>query len=274
MRRYLFMVLALCLYRAAPLEAVVIKITDAQAVLKFAREKTLVCFNIEDTVVFPKQMVGQSAWLYNRELDLKTTLSQEQAREQAFLEWMGISFLVDYELVSANLRNVLTGLSLKRSWVLGISQRPVHLIKNTLRILRSFNIDFTSCPAICEDGWLSHPTKDTTFDQAMAIEKNILFVGSLKNGQPMDAALEVLLSGISSPPSQIIYVDQDAERLRSIGAFCKKANIYFIGMLYTPAKQRVESYNPKLTAIQWSQIRKNLSDEYYESLLSYVKSKG
>ncbi|WP_100934080.1 DUF2608 domain-containing protein [Candidatus Chlamydia corallus] len=271
---HFFIVLALCLYKVVSIEAVVIEITDVQAVHKFAKEKTLVCFNIEDTVVFPKQMIGQSAWLYHRETDLKTTLSEEEAKEQAFLEWMGISFVVDYELMSTNLRNVLTGLSLKRSWVLGISQRPVHLIKNTLRVLHFLNIDFTSCPAICEDGWLSQPRTKEKPEQVMAIEKNILFVGALKHGLGIDEALEIFLSGITSCPSQIIYVDHNRERLRSVDAFCKKANIYFIGMLYTPAKQRVENYNPQLAAIQWSKLRNNFSDEYYESLLSYVKRKG
>ncbi|SPN74176.1 Protein of unknown function (DUF2608) [Chlamydia serpentis] len=273
MRRNVFILFILCLCKIPSLEAVVIKITDVQAVNRFAREKTLVCFNIEDTVIFPKQMIGQSAWLYYREKELSTILTREQAKEQAFLEWMGISFLVEYELVSPNLKNTLVGLSLKRSWVLGVSQRPINLIKKTLGVLRSLNIDFTSCPAICQDGWLSQSTTEKKPIEEMAIEKNVWFVGGIKNNLGMNEALEIFLRNISSQPSQIIYIDHDAERLRTIDAFCKKTNIYFIGMLYTPASLRVNNYNHQLADIQWSQLRKNLSDEYYESLLSYLKGK-
>ncbi|ADZ18072.1 DUF2608 domain-containing protein [Chlamydia psittaci] len=104
----------------------------------------------------------------------------------------------------------------------------------------------------------------------MFIEEQVLFTGGLVNGITMEEVLSTLFSTLETLPQQVIYVDQNKENLISAEAACKQANVYFIGMLYNPAVKRVKSYKSDIANLQWLQLCNQLSDRYFQSLLTYV----
>lgn len=53
------------------LEASIIKVSDIQAVNKYARKGSLVLLGLDETLVFPKQMLGTNSWFNERLENLK-----------------------------------------------------------------------------------------------------------------------------------------------------------------------------------------------------------
>ncbi|ANH78223.1 DUF2608 domain-containing protein [Candidatus Chlamydia sanziniae] len=271
MRCCLLIALGMCLCREPLVEATIIKVSDIQVVHRYAKEGSLICLGIDDSLVFPKQMLGQTVWFNHRNQELMADMTAANAKEKALCEWMGIVFLADYELVHPQVSSFFLQLASTSAYILGISIRPLPLVSRTLSVLQSLGLDFTSCTAIQKsEGIIPHVKTQDTPMKVMTIENNVLFTGSMINGLSMDEVLTAFLDTLSVYPKQIVYVDSDENRLKSVEIACRWADLYYVGILYTPAVKRVENYDARLTVIQWEQLLKCFSDDYYMMLLNSI----
>ncbi|QXE27813.1 DUF2608 domain-containing protein [Chlamydia buteonis] len=252
------------------LEASIIKVSDIQAVNKYARKGSLVLLGLDETLVFPKQMLGTSSWFNERLENLKKEQSDYDPIAKAFCERIAVSFAVEYELIHPEVPKAIETLALSEAWVMGVSQFPIPMANHFLRSAQALGVVFSSCLPARSDGWMPHLKTLGRPQHVMFIEEQILFTGGLVNGISMEEVLSTLFSTLETLPQQVIYLDQNKENLISAEAACKRANIYFIGMLYNPAVKRVKSYKSEVANLQWLQLCNQLSDRYFQSLLTYV----
>ncbi|WP_375793209.1 DUF2608 domain-containing protein [Chlamydia sp. 12-01] len=252
------------------LEASIIKVSDVQAVNKYAKKGSLVLLALDETIVFPEQMLGTTAWFQERLENLKKEESDLDPIEQAFCERIAISFAVDYELIHPEVPKAIAALALSEAWVLGVSQLPIPMANHFLRSAVALGLGFSSCPQIRGDGWMQHLKTFGKPQHAMFIEDQVLFTGSLINGITMEEVLSTLFATLEILPQQVIYLDANKDNLISAEAACKQANIYFIGMHYSPAVKRIKRYKSDIANLQWLQLHNQLSGKYFQSLLTYV----
>ncbi|AAP05049.1 DUF2608 domain-containing protein [Chlamydia caviae] len=266
--KVLFFILAI--FSVFSLEASIIQVSNAQAVNKYAKQETLVLLALEETMIFPKQMVGNSSWFHQRLESVKNEESIADPFEKAFAEKIAVSFAVDYELIHSDIPKVIKALSLSQAWVLGVSQLPIPMAKHFLQTAQDLGVGFSSCLPIREDGWMQHPKTLAKPQHAIFIEDQVLFTGRLVNEIPLEEVLAVLFATIETLPKQVVYLDANKDNLIAAEAACKRANIFFIGMHYSPAEQRLQGYKSDIAEMQWLQLCTHLSDEYFQSLLTYV----
>ncbi|WP_348663861.1 DUF2608 domain-containing protein [Chlamydia vaughanii] len=251
------------------LEASVIRVSDVEAVNKYARDGSLILLSLDSVVMFPKQMVGTEGWFYERLENLKKEAGHSDPLQTAVEEKIALTFTVDYELGHPNIAKVLAALSLSNAQVLGVSQMPIATANHLLRSASALGITFSSSPQL-HNGWLPHPKTAGKPQHAMFIEDQVLFTGGYTNGITMDEAIITLFSQLEKRPKQIIYLDSNEERLSLVEHACKQARVSFIGMLYKPGVERHEAYNSDIANIQWQQLCQNVSNEYFQTLLSFV----
>ncbi|BAE81475.1 outer membrane protein [Chlamydia felis Fe/C-56] len=266
--KVIFFILAI--FSVFSLEASIIQVSNVQAVNKYAKKESLVLLALEETVIFPKQMVGNSSWFHQRLESLKNKESVADPFEKAFGERIAVSFAVDYELIHPDIPKVIEALSLSQAWVLGVSQLPIPMAKHFLQSSVDLGVGFSSCLSMRADGWVRHPKTLARPQHAMFIEDQVLFTGGLINGITMEEVLPTLFATVGALPEQVIYLDANHDNLISAEAACKQANIQFIGMHYSPAVQRLQGYKPAIADAQWLQMHAYLSDDHFQSLLAYV----
>ncbi|QVE48851.1 DUF2608 domain-containing protein [Chlamydia crocodili] len=252
------------------LDASIIKVSDVQAINKYAKKGSLVLLALDETIVFPKQMLGTTAWFQERLENLKKEESDCDPMEKAFGEKIAVSFATDYELIHPEVPKAIAALSLSEAWVMGVSQLPIPMANHFLRSAVSLGLGFSSCLPARSDGWMQHLKTFGRPQHAMFIEDQVLFTGGLINGITMEEVLSTLFATLETLPQQVIYLDANKDNLISAEAACKQANVYFIGMHYSPAVKRIKGYKSDIANLQWLQFHNQLSDKYFQSLLTYV----
>ncbi|MEF9519794.1 DUF2608 domain-containing protein [Chlamydia crocodili] len=252
------------------LEASIIKVSDVQAINKYAKKGSLVLLALDETVIFPKQMLGTTAWFQERLENLKKEESDLDPIEKVFGEKIALSFAIDYELIHPEVPKTIAALSLSEAWVMGVSQLPIPIASHFLRSAVALGLRFSSCLPPRSDGWMHHLKTFGRPQHAMFIEDRVLFTGGLINRITMEEVLSTLFATLDTLPQQVIYLDANKDNLISAEAACKQANVYFIGMHYSPAVKRIKEYKSDIANLQWLQLHNQLSDKYFQSLLTYV----
>ncbi|SYX08789.1 Protein of unknown function (DUF2608) [Chlamydia poikilotherma] len=252
------------------LEASIIKVSDVQAINKYAKKGSLVLLALDETVVFPKQMLGTTAWFQERLEKLKKEESDFDPIEKVFGEKVAVSFAIDYELIHPEVPKAIAALSLSEAWVMGVSQLSIPIASHFLRSAVALGLGFSACLPARSDGWMQHLKTFGRPEHAMFIEDQVLFTGGLINTITMEEVLSTLFATLETLPQQVIYLDANKDNLISAEAACKQANVYFIGMHYSPAVKRIKEYKSDIANLQWLQLHNQLSDKYFQALLTYV----
>ncbi len=142
-------------------------------------------------------------------------------------------------LLDKNLKTI--ALTHTKPGPMGLIEKLEDLRVEELRHL-GLNFEILS-PFMGESSLNSH--QDT--ESSTVIKKGIIFTADAEKGR----ALEEVLKSYQLKPSQIIFIDDRLDNLKSVEAFCKRNQIEFFGFEYTAVKEHfTQKVDEKLIEIQ------------------------
>lgn len=220
-------------------------------------ENTIVFFDIDDTLINTKSMLGNTAWWrYFVAKSKKVDLSHGNARSKINAIIQKIIVKVPMDLVDPYAADMVRKIQSKGIHVFGLTARcisPDYMPEadlGTHEHLQSVGIDFTLTP----------PPKYIDDSTARFFSYGIIFTNYQKKGP----YLKAFLNNLDFKPEKIVFIDDCPEQVKSVEKAAEEMGISFSGFRYGKLDYFHEKFDPLVANIQLEQLIKNdriLSDE-------------
>lgn len=228
----------------------IVEIKELSEINKYLAKDELIIFDLDNTLIEPRQTLGSDQWFYNRIQELeKNGKSSQDAFSNTYSEWFQIQCVTKVKPVEKNTVNMLKDLQ-KYYKVIALTTRSFDLNFTTLLQLDSVGIDFTKS---------SLTEKMLFFDgeKYVAHKKGVLFA----NGSNKGNVLKMFFEKINYEPSKIIFIDDKESNLKDVKEFCEKNKIEFTGLRYGYLDEKVKNFNRQIVQKQHINFDKFLINE-------------
>lgn len=237
----------------------------------YVDEKTLVVYDLDNTVYRPVQLIGRDEWF-------EAHLKREQLGTRDFKQALATTLEVYDKVheisqvipVEENLADIISIMQAKND-VIALTARGGNLATATIRQLNSINVDFNK-----------GKFKDQNFDllpqQSLASRKALSNSGIVFcNGGDKGEYLKDYLDKIGYRPQRIVCVEDKEINLDKIKKMTDSLGIDFIGLHYTYLEDNLnisEEYLEQADIqLHYALNATILSDEHAKVLYDYEKSK-
>jgi hypothetical protein len=203
-------------------------ITD---VLKFVTPKTLVVFDIDNTLAAPATVLGSDQWFSQMvQHRLNEGFDSIHAINSVLPIYFLVQFNVDLELVDPKALEVLSELKNADISSVCLTARSLHLAERTLEQVGRINIK------------MSPPTIDEmvlTLAHTSFFKGGTLFSGLNDKGEVLFSYLD----RIGLRPDNIVFVDDKYSNIKTVELATLNRQIPFVGVHYTALEEEVKNYN-------------------------------
>jgi len=182
----------------------------------------LVVFDLDNTVLEPKQTLGSDQWwgaLVQK--NLASGMNEDQAIDAAITDWMKVQKETKVQAVEMDTPSLISNLQKKMIPSFALTARPQEVKNITLLQLRSLKIQFSK----------------------------VIFLGPK---QSKGEVLAEFVKRMSKKPRRIIFIDDKVKHVQSVENAFKKSNITNINYRYGAADPKVKNYNQRIADIEWS----------------------
>lgn len=203
--------------------------------------RTLVMFDIDNTIIAPKTDLGSDQWFYAMVAHgLKRGLTEQQAVDEILPVYAQIINQTPFYPVEPDTTSVIKELQDKGVSVIALTARSLDLAHRTVEHLHDAEIHFTKTdPHEC-------PIQYGSGKPALYIE-GIIFSGNYPKGE----VLLGWLNQIHYKPKKIIFIDDKLKNVKSVESAVHKRNIPFVGLRYGYLDERVKKFD-------WDKTQKEL----------------
>ena len=202
---------------------------------------TLVVFDIDDTLITTKSLLGSTAsWTYlaNKVKCADLKMDREDFPLNALIE--SIIRQAPIKTLECDTVDLILGLQEKEIDVIALTARKKHpfYLKTadveTYQSLKNINIDFYKKPFVFKDRPLD------------AFSKGIIYTDYQLKGPFLKRFLET----IENKPSKIIFIDDQLYHVKSVEETVEGLSIPFVGYHYTYPEKNYPTFDPLLLNIQ------------------------
>lgn len=231
-------------------------------------EKCLVMFDVDDTLLEPKDLILRTGYFRQKEKLIKSYIQNPEVvpsnkYPKHFLHSTVLT-TTDYILVDPNIVPIIHNLqskgiptiafTLMGSWQLGIIPS---LTDFRYAQLKKLDLDF------------SQAFSSDEFPKIRNLKNGDLhccFTGGVlySNELPKGPILVTFLEALNWKPTKVIFLDDKMDYLESVEEALKDTGIEFIGLYYTASKNKSEKLDEKLADFQFRILAENgvwLTDE-------------
>ncbi|NGX60240.1 MAG: hypothetical protein KR126chlam3_01409 [Chlamydiae bacterium] len=241
------------------LSGAIIEISDMKDMLPLLDfsdpTKTMIVFDIDNTLLQAKQQLGSVAWGEHMTKELiKKRVPHDEAKEITNILWSAVQPYIEIEPVLPNTSWLVKDLQTQGATILCLTARAPHEVAYTHRQLKSIGIDL--------DG--------TDKQQEFFLNRKVLFYQNILFSTPFNKKSKTLLCFLEHNQldvNQIVFIDDKYSHVEEVIRALEKKGITCLGIRFSGADQRVAQYNPKISALQWEAFPKILSDEEAEIIL-------
>lgn len=220
-----------------------IESTNISDILSLCDQRTLVVFDLNDTLITTKHCLGSDLWAGNILKEKKAKgLSQEEILDKLVPTWRAIidkSIMIPVETTTPL---VFKKLKERGCAMIGLTARYIEIAPTTIDQLQSVSIDFSDHQALAND-----MTLHTTYPSKLL--HGVIFAG-LQNKK--GAALIQFLEQNPLDFDQIVYVDDKRSHVEEVLRAAQSMGKPSIGIWY----RRIESDPFKQTAVTQPNIAK------------------
>lgn len=254
---FLFLVLF-----TATLRGEIIEIHSLDEVDPYIYSGQLIVFDIDNTLMYPKQQLGSHRWFLSRLAHYENNECEPQfALEKALDEWTAIQSFTEVRMVEPFTSSIVRDLQEQGRTVMGMTTRGLSMARFTLEQLGSLKIHLD----------ITAPTSREHFfydRQGVLFRNGILFTAGTHKGR----ALFHFLDEIRYHPLSVLYIDDEYSHLEEVEKICQERQIDFIGLRYGHLDEQDMHFSKELTDMQLQHFGKLISDEEAEDLL--IRSQG
>jgi len=224
MKKYLFILMALCMTIGCSLSAEILESFDIRDLLKYADEETLVVTDIDQVLVKNADSLASVAW---RAYDIKkqmekTGKTKAEVKKMRWSLWHDLQKNSNYKAVESTTVGVIRKLQLQGNPVIGLTNREIEMADTTIKQLHSNNIDLS----LMALGDLFHEIEG---DFAAKYIKGIIFNGSSHN---KGKTLMRFLDQIDYQPKRVLFIDDKDHHVPTVAAACEERGIPFVCLRY------------------------------------------
>lgn len=214
-------------------------------VRQLATPQTLVVFDVDDTLLHAKQMLGSSVW-FDESMKRQTT---PEGIQQTIELWEAVQSVTDVEPMEPNTAEEVATLQKTGATVMAMTARGWNLWASTNRQFKTIGVDFTrAAPTLVLFSLQNIPSS--------SYGRGILFTCGGHKGR----ALKEFLRQTQLTPVRVIYINDKREPLEElIGTL--PHTIEYIGLRYKPADALRDRYNPEMANAQLSGFANLMSDD-------------
>ncbi len=203
---------------------------------------TLVVFDVDNTLIEPKQMLGSDQWFYAlvEQIGADEHLDEDRAVDRAMKIWNAVQADIEVRAVEADTPALIRALARRHVPMLALTARTFDVADVTTRQLRSVGIDFAKT-AIAPDLELSSASSARLID-------GIGYVGEKSSkGQ----VLVEILRRTGLRPQRVVFVDDKAKHATSVSEALSVAAIPFRAFRYGGADREVEAFQRDVAAVEY-----------------------
>lgn len=223
------------------IHAKIFEVTHIKEVERFITQDSLVIFDIDDTLMVPKHMLGSDTWFQNQfSQNLLIYPSVQEALENTLSLWESIRHVSDMELVEKNTSFFIRNLQKKRYTIMGLTTQGIALATRTIQQLENFGIDLNHTSPFKKDYYIFNA------DHGVLYRKGILFTSGQKKG----FSFMRFCKGIDYCPSRIIFLNDKLSHIKDLQFEVEKYNIEFVGLRYTYSDSRKKNFDPEIAKVQ------------------------
>lgn len=224
--------------------------------LSQARPGDIVVLDIDNTTLEPNQSLASDQWYgYTVEQYQRGGFSPDESIDRAIARVLQVQPKTGVHPVELDTPGLIRDLQKRGIAVYFLTARPTELKETTLRQLNSIGIQPNS-------GGLKF-----TNDKEIELYHGVLLVGPRNN---KGRILAQFLDEKALKPNKLIFVDDKEHHVKNMEAVLSQRGIVNLNYRYGAADEKVKSFRPQITDIQWSHFEKTgmiLSDEEAESLM-------
>jgi len=233
MHKILKLILTASLLISLQLPAEIYEIKSIKEVLNHldSREAQIVVFDIDNTLLCPKQDLGSDQWFsYVAKQNMINGLNQIEAYDQILPTYFHIQKYINLLPTESDLAGSVKEIEQVCDHTICLTARSLQLLDITIEQLAKNNLDF-HVPEI-NRAKLDLP-------QNSIYQDGVLFCGHNCKGQ----VLKQFLAACHYTPTQIILVDDKRYNLESVEKQLSLVGIKFIGLRYAGCDERIAGFN-------------------------------
>jgi hypothetical protein len=186
--------------------------------------KTLVVFDIDNTLAYPGKELGSDPWVYKIVDNKKAQgIDPDTAIQELLPLYYHVHDFIDLQPVEANTISVLDELRKQSINFIALTSRSLPFIARTHLQLDQAGIFFNPPQALN----IEMPIE--AMQRPSALSHGIIFCTDNDKGEMLE---QVFAQCKLSLPTRIVYVDDKQKYLESVAHFCEQENIEFVGLRY------------------------------------------
>jgi hypothetical protein len=230
------------------------KISD---VLKYVDEKTLVLFDIDNTLIWSVEEFGSLEWSTHTSGRLcKNGMSLDEAITKTCTIFLQIHDLISFRTIEPDTISVLDELDKKNISNMALTKRVFWLNTPTIKQLSSVGIDFSKNPL---------HEKEIIFDDTFGFDKGVLYSGLYE--EKGDALIK-LLEKIDHKSDNILFVDDSDNHAREVYETLNSYGIPTTCIRYGAADHRSVTFDP---AQAEQELLKVIGQERFDQILKELE---
>ena len=216
---------------------------------------TMVLFDIDNTILQPKQTLGSDQWYTHMVKTFKKNMSDDEAKKRAIAIWQRVQSRIEVVPVENDIVAIIKKLQNNNVRVMALTARSKPVVDRTIELLYELGIDFSPNNRKFSSVKLydNHDVK---------IKNGIIFIGPLNN---KGKVLLRFLEKTNLHPNKIIFIDDKREHALSVNAALNNIGIDHLVIRYSATDKAVENFSSKIADKQlevFNKCNKFISDAY------------
>lgn len=244
------------------LDAKTIEIQKMSDIYSYITPRTLVVFDIDNTLVHPPQDLGtDQSWKWMKSEYMRAGLNEEQATAKALKYWQRVQHFTSVRPVDQQTPGLVAQLQARKIPTMALTARSSNIAKRTLEQLKSVGIGFKN------SSLLTTTTRIPVQGKYAVHTNGVIFASGANKG----AILANLLKMTNSRPDRVIFVDDKRHHTEEVEHALRGKVSSVLTFRFGGADYRVKSFRPDVAKVQSYYLEKVLSNSDAQILLQSRK---
>lgn len=228
--------------------------TDSMmSILDYVQENTLVVADLDNTLIESQNQLGSSQWGdYLGAIFTEPNRSFEEIDFLVAETWCKVQPLIKIQCVDPQTPQVVNQVQEQGIVFMGLTAR------------RPCEIDYTHKQLVSAKIMLSNIIEESCLEASLDSRKGIIYHQGVVYCTPINKksyALKLFLGKSKLYPKRIIFIDDKLSHVKDVGQLVEDLGIDYIGIRFSRADERVQSFCPEIAKIQFDHLPQIISDD-------------
>ncbi len=232
---------------------------------KHYTHETLVIYDLDNTLIQLKQILGSDEWFYYRYNQLTEKYGdRKKALTKAIGEWIAAQTLSEVEIVEEGTALMIRKQQEDKITLMGLTTRDCSMATCTISQLDRLDIDLSK----------TSPHIDPIFflnsERGILYQNGVLFTSGTNKGQ----CFREFLKRANFSPKRVVFINDKYANIKEVADACYEDGIEFLGLRYGYLDEKIAMFDVNIAEIQMFNFANILSNEEAYKLFLETKLTG